>query len=179
MGALAMLDRILLVALTPLALAGGTTTSWLKEQWASHLAPGRVDPPSIRPIGPGPARGLSITRGRDGLLYTQVRINGVPVDMVVDTGASRTILSNEDARRVLSAQAFAPAGDAVPQGRRTGTIMTLGGERDLAIQSLGSVELAGRRYKQLEAGLVDGSPVSVIGLDWLALTGPITISLGA
>lgn len=172
MGAWAMLDRILLVALTPLALAGGTATSWLQGEWARsakallrYEPAGHVGQPGLtaRPAT------LTIHKGGDGLLHTLVRINGVAVDMVVDTGASRTILSNQDAQRVFK----------VPAGLPSGSIMTLGGERELRVQSVNSVEMAGRRFTHLDAGLVDGSPVSVIGLDWLALTGPITISAGA
>lgn len=166
-----MLDRLLLVALTPLALAGGTTTSWLQGQWTGQRSPVAVDAAHTRAsalIG-RPADRLAIHRGGDGLLHTTVNINDVPVDMVVDTGASRTILSMDDAERVL----------AVPSGRPGGKIITLGGQRDLEIRSVGSVEFAGRRFDQLEAGLVAGSRVSVIGLDWLALSGPITISVSA
>jgi aspartyl protease family protein len=171
MGANTMLDRILLVALTPLALAGGTATSWLQHQ----LDHGYGNFAFAKSFKPMPSRtatisgregALAIHRGDDGLLHTLVRINGVPVDMVVDTGASRTILSSDDARRVF----------AVPGGQVTGKILTLGGERELRVQSTTIVEMAGRRYSRLDAGLVEGSPVSVIGLDWLALAGPITIA---
>ena len=168
-----MLDRILLVALTPLALAGGTTTSWLQGEWANTARAifRQQDPGSAgwaRPQ-PGQIQPLAIRKGADGLLHTLVRINDVPVDMVIDTGASRTILSTKDAQRIF----------AVPAGKPAGTIMTLGGERELRLQATGSVEMAGRRFTGLDAGLVAGSQVSVIGLDWLTLTGPITIPASA
>lgn len=164
-----MLDRLLLIALTPLALAGGTATSWVQSRWDG------VQPRQVLPNTPNNFAAISglspvgIARGPDGLFHMLVRINGVPVDMVVDTGASRTILSDDDARRVFPNES----------GELQGRITTFAGERDLRLQTAASVEIMGREFGRLDAGLVDGAPVSVIGLDWLALVGPITIAAGA
>lgn len=154
-----MLERLLLVALTPLALAGGTATSWVQSQW---LAPGRA---AANQQAPAPAGGLPIMRGSDGMLHTIAWINGQAVDMVVDTGASRTILSGADARRVFAERS----------GTRWARIRTFGGDRDLALQVAASVRIAGRDLGQLEAGSLDDAQVSVIGLDWLSRLGPVTI----
>lgn len=160
-----MLDRVLLVALTPLALAGGTATSWLQQHWAGSRTTSPIAA-SPTPGRVGAGTPLAMFKGSDGLLHTLVRINGVQVDMVVDTGASRTILSTHDAQRLFP-------GDS---GNRSGHIRTLGGDRELRVQTAARVEIAGQSFHQLEAGLVDDAPVSVMGLDWLALVGPITIA---
>lgn len=158
-----MLDRMLLLALTPLALAGGTATSWVQTRLASpELHSGAVAVGAPAAVSAG---ALPIARGADGLLHTTARVNGLLVDFVVDTGASRTILSDRDARRVF---AGSPA-------RSLGTIRTLAGERPLRVQQARRVELGGRTYTGLEAGTVTGAKVSVIGLDWLGLAGPITL----
>lgn len=151
-----MLDRVVLVALTPLALAGGTATSWLQDYWHT---PAR--PVASAPVGSP----LMIVRGSDGMLHTVVRINGVAVDMIVDTGASRTILSEADARRVFGDRA----------SPKSGRIRTLAGDRDLRIQTATAVEIGNRPLGPLETATVDGGQVSVIGLDWLGLVGPVTI----
>jgi hypothetical protein len=44
------------------------------------------------------------------------------------------------------------------------------------LQTANSVKMAEREFSDLETGIVEGSEISVIGLDWLALVGPITIS---
>lgn len=163
-----MLDRLLLIALTPLALAGGTATSWMQTQWGqTQFARQRMG--SITTYATLGKSSLAITKGRDGLFHTLVSINGTPVDMVVDTGASRTILSDVDASRVF------PNANGDPAGQ----IRTFGGDRELRLQSAATVEIAGKQFRQLDAGLVKGAPVSVIGLDWLALMGPITLSADA
>lgn len=157
-----MLDRVVLVALTPLALAGGTATSWLQSSW--HNAA----PPSMAASGgtaATTANPLAIVRGSDGMLHTIVRINGVAVDMIVDTGASRTILSEEDARRVFGNRS----------GRKGGRIRTLAGERDLHVRTAADVEIGRRSLGALDTATVEGGEVSVIGLDWLGLVGPVTI----
>ena len=43
-------------------------------------------------------RGVELTRDENGYFYAEVRINGAPVHMLVDTGATVIALSREDAR---------------------------------------------------------------------------------
>lgn len=157
-----MLDRVVLVALTPLALAGGTATSWLQSYW-HNSAPRSMA--AAGGIAASTASPLAIVRGSDGMLHTIVRINGVAVDMIVDTGASRTILSEEDARRVFGTQS----------GLKKGRIRTLAGERDLHVRMATAVEIGRRSLGPLDTATVEGGQVSVIGLDWLGLVGPVTI----
>lgn len=156
-----MLERILLVALTPLALAGGTASSWVQAQWQARQP--FAQPRPGMPARPG-AR-LVLVPAADGMLHTIVRINGVAVDMIVDTGATRTILSEADARRVFGSQASL---------RRT-LIRTLGGDRELHLRTAAAVEIGGKAFAGLDAGTLNQGQVSVIGLDWLGLVGPITI----
>jgi aspartyl protease family protein len=41
-----------------------------------------------------------LRRGRDGHFHARIEVNGVPVDFLVDTGASAIVLSQRDAARV-------------------------------------------------------------------------------
>jgi aspartyl protease family protein len=43
--------------------------------------------------------GLSIDMSQDGHFHMQIEVNGVPLDFMVDTGASDIVLSPQDARR--------------------------------------------------------------------------------
>lgn len=157
-----MLDRVVLVALTPLALAGGTATSWLQAYWHNSASQSVAASGGTRAITANP---LAIVRGSDGMLHTIARINGVAVDMIVDTGASRTILSEHDTQRVFGTRT----------GLKRGRIRTLAGERDLQIQTAATVEIGRQSLGPLDTATVDGGEVSVIGLDWLGLVGPVTI----
>lgn len=155
-----MLARTALIAMTPLALAGGTLTTWLGlHPPVPEGVPGQL----ARPVAPAP---LQVKPGRDTLMHARVVINGQPVDMIVDTGASRTLLSERDARRVFGEGAGQPAG----------RIRTMSGEQDLFAVQADRVKLGGRLYRNLPAARVEGGALSVIGLDWLALAGPVTLA---
>lgn len=155
-----MLYRSFLIALTPVALAGGTLTTWLG---LDRPAPAGVPGQLAHPVAPAP---LQVAPGRDTLLHARVLINGQPVDMIVDTGASRTLLSERDARRVFGGEAGEPAG----------RIRTIGGEQPLYRLQASRVRLGGRLYRNLDAARVEGGTLSVIGLDWLELAGPVTLA---
>jgi len=158
-----MLDRLILVGLAPLALAGGAASTWFE----SRSTPDFDQDEAVSAPRPQTGAGdLSVTKGPDGLLHTVVRINDVPVSMIIDTGANRSILSEEDAERV----AIAPAQPELVK------IRTLGGDKDLLLHRAESVEISGRRFTGLKVGQIEGSAVSIIGLDWLRLAGPLTIS---
>lgn len=43
---------------------------------------------------------ISVPRSPDGHYYLTLEINNVPVDFVVDTGASQVVLTQDDARRI-------------------------------------------------------------------------------
>lgn len=55
-----------------------------------------VDPAGIKNTD----EGLIIHRARDGHFWLRGEINGVPILMMVDTGASNVVLSPDDARRI-------------------------------------------------------------------------------
>ena len=43
---------------------------------------------------------IVLPKARDGHYYMTLEVNGVPVDFVIDTGASQVVLSREDAQRI-------------------------------------------------------------------------------
>lgn len=155
-----MLYRTLLIAMSPVALVGGTVSSWQGDQPA---APSAVPGLLAHPVAPAP---LQVAPGPDSLIHARVVINGQSVNMIVDTGASRTLLSERDADRVFGASPRTPAGQ----------IRTLSGDQDLFVLPASSVKLGGRLYRNLDAGVVEGGSLSVLGLDWLELAGPVTLA---
>jgi aspartyl protease family protein len=48
----------------------------------------------------GPGGTISVPRGRDGHYHVTLKIHGVPVRFMIDTGASSLVLSPQDARKV-------------------------------------------------------------------------------
>ncbi|HEY6868578.1 MAG TPA: retropepsin-like aspartic protease, partial [Novosphingobium sp.] len=103
--------------------------------------------------------------GRDRLVHARAMIDGTPVDFVVDTGATRTVLSGRDARQV-----FGQAG-----GQQIGRIQTFKGYQPLYQGQARTVTLGAVQLHDVPIGLVPDSQVSVLGLDWLALVGPVTL----
>lgn len=157
-----MYEKLLLLAMTPLALFGGATS--LRTEGNLPLPEPKA---AFAQTHSTPQTGttLALTKGPDGLLHTIVLINGVAVDMIVDTGANRSILSENDALRA-----------AVESSQyRTLKIRTLGGERILKLHDVSEIEFAGRRFHHSEVGIVVGASVSIMGLDWLSLAGPVTL----
>lgn len=107
--------------------------------------------------------GITFQSGRDGLFRTTVLFSDTPVEMIIDTGATHSILSQQDAQRLFGSMA----------GREAGQIQTGGGPRLLVLRRLASVEIAGRRLTDVEIGLVADFPVSIIGANWLERLGPL------
>ena len=60
-------------------------------------APAKADPGSGQSINELD-RSIELTRNENGYFYADVQINGAPVHMLVDTGATVIALSREDAR---------------------------------------------------------------------------------
>ncbi|MFC3051041.1 retropepsin-like aspartic protease family protein [Kordiimonas pumila] len=89
---------------------------------------------SIDPAGvTSTDEGLIVHRSNDGHFWVRARLNGVPLLMMVDTGASNIVLSPEDARKsgfsngTLSFRESADtAGGKVPFARATATTFVLG-----------------------------------------------------
>ncbi len=103
--------------------------------------------------------GIELHRGRDGHFAAQLEVNGVPVDFLVDTGASDIVLSEEDARRIginMAALEF------------TGIASTANGRVKTARVRLDTVSFAGRTDHDVGA-TVNGGPLagSLLGMSYL------------
>lgn len=155
-----MLERVALLVISPLALASSSVSAWLGEQ-SNDMAPVRLSALEAT----APASPITLRRGPDGLLHTRVVVNGRDIDMIVDTGATRSILSEADARRVFGSA----------RGVSAGHIRTFTGTVPLQVKRADRVVLGGRTLRHVETGLVSGGTDSVVGLDWLDLVGPVTI----
>ncbi|WP_102109270.1 retropepsin-like aspartic protease family protein [Oceaniglobus roseus] len=111
---------------------------------------------------------IEVPRAVDGHYYLRLGINGVPVDFVVDTGASDMVLSARDARRV---------GIALDRLAYLGQARTANGVVPIAQVRLDSVTLGGMADRNVLAsvngGEMDGS---LLGMSYLQRFGRIEIA---
>lgn len=82
-------------------------------------------------------------RAADGLFYIDAAVNGVPVRFLVDTGASVTVLTKDDAARA----GVAPAGAAT-------TIATVAGDTAMHWGSIERVDLGDAEIGDVAAAIV-------------------------
>ncbi|MEM1373032.1 MAG: TIGR02281 family clan AA aspartic protease [Pseudomonadota bacterium] len=102
---------------------------------------------------------ISVPRQPDGHFYLTLDVNDVPVDFVVDTGASDMVLSAADARRV----GLDPADLAF-----LGQAMTANGPVEIARVTLDTVELGQFRDQRVRASVNGGDMnISLLGMSYL------------
>ena len=110
---------------------------------------------------------IEIPRSFDGHFHLTLNVNGVPVDFLVDTGATDVVLTMEDARRVgIDPDNLAFLGRA----------RTANGEVRTAFATLDSIGVGQITYRNLNAsvnaGEMDGS---LLGMTYLGLFDRIEI----
>lgn len=113
---------------------------------------------------------IEVPRARDGHYYLTLTINNVPVDFVVDTGATQVVLTNEDARRVgLDPDNLAYLGSA----------QTANGTVRIAQVTLDHVQLEDITDRNLRASVNGGDLFeSLLGMDYLNRFSRIEITGG-
>lgn len=101
----------------------------------------------------------SVVRAVDGHYWAEAMVDGRPMRMLVDTGASLVTLSRADAAR---------AGVPVEAGDFTRTLHTASGPIKAAPVVLPSLAVAGVRLTSVEALVVDGDmPAPLLGMSYL------------
>ncbi|MBA3897095.1 MAG: retroviral-like aspartic protease family protein [Sphingomonadaceae bacterium] len=124
------------------------------------LAVAQVVPPRAAPLESSAAVAPhEIERANDRLFYVTAEIDGAPIRMLVDTGASVSVLTRADANRL------GLAADRRGESR----IDTVGGRVAMAWTTLDRVRIGAHRLRRVRAAIVDGGPgVSLIGQDILS-----------
>ncbi|MEM8592732.1 MAG: TIGR02281 family clan AA aspartic protease [Pseudomonadota bacterium] len=102
---------------------------------------------------------ISVPRMPDGHFYLTLDINDVPVEFVVDTGATDVVLSEEDAARI---------GINIDDLAFFGQAMTANGPVDIARVTLDTVELGNFQDTQVRASVNSGQmDISLLGMTYL------------
>ncbi len=110
---------------------------------------------------------IVLPRERDGHYYLTLDVNGVPVNFVVDTGATQVVLTRQDAARIgIDVGALAYLGSA---NTANGTVRT-------AAVRLDTVSLGTMRDTRVRAVVNDGQmDGSLLGMTYLSRFDSITI----
>lgn len=113
---------------------------------------------------------IEVPRAFDGHYYLRLLMNGEPVDVVVDTGASDLVLTREDAARI-----GIPLQDLVYTGRA----MTANGSVRIASARVDEVRLGGIIDRNVRVSINEGEmPGSLLGMSYLQRFDRIEITDG-
>ena len=112
--------------------------------------------------------GIAVPRSQDGHFHLTLNVDGVPVDFLVDTGATDIVLTLEDARRVgIDPENLAFLGRA----------RTANGIVETAYTSVGSVGLGPIRFERVQVAVNGGEMQgSLLGMAFLSRFGRIEIA---
>ena len=114
-----------------------------------------------------PGEGLVLERRGDGHFYADVEVNGVPISMLVDTGASAVALSAEDARR---------AGIATTIGMSEVIGEGAGGAVQGDIVTIDRIRLGDTEKSGVTAAVLKGGSTSLLGQSFLREFDQVEIS---
>ena len=109
---------------------------------------------------------IELSRAGDGHFYADVRINGAPIRMMIDTGASGIALTREDAQLAGIATSIGMS-DVVGEGAS--------GEVHGQWVRLERVELGPLSASGLDAAILDGGQQSLLGQSFLRKFGKVQI----
>ena len=110
---------------------------------------------------------LVLERRRDGHFYADVEVNGVPISMLVDTGASAVALSAEDARR---------AGIATSIGMNEVIGEGASGDVHGDIVTIDRIRLGDAEMSDVSAAVLKGGSMSLLGQSFLREFDSVEIS---
>jgi aspartyl protease family protein len=109
-----------------------------------------------------------VVRAADGLFYVSGTVNGVQVRFLVDTGASATVLTHEDAIR---------AGVLPVVAEFHNVADTANGASSVTWVKVGELQVAGLHVRGMSAAVSSGGlKISLLGQDWLSWLDSVTIT---
>lgn len=131
---------------------------------APEVAPkARIQPAQVKTLG----KTTTIVRSADGLFHVPARIDGKPISMVFDTGASKTLISS----RAISEMDQV---NWVPGSSHR--LQTLDGIVPFRVAKLSELTIGDHSIENIEIGVINtASDISVIGQDVIRTMGRVTI----
>jgi aspartyl protease family protein len=111
-------------------------------------------------VGPAAAGSATLTRAEDGHWWAETKVNGRPIQMLVDTGASSVALTLADARKA----GIDVANLKFNVRMRTANGVALGADVMLERLDLGTVRVRDVPAVVMQKGL----STSLLGMSWLS-----------
>lgn len=131
----------------------------------------------------GAPQRVLISRASDGHFWADVSINGHPIRMMVDTGATSVVLSWPDADRIMNeiASNSAQADGAYLRLKRFAHARSVGGDLPVAEVELDDVRISGIGSRNVTALIAlkwdpQRPTPSLLGMSWLKTLGRIELS---
>jgi aspartyl protease family protein len=160
-----LLQKFLILAGSASLLAFSFPSAF--EQYRQRLA----EEEAVETVVPAPAvqaastptyagRVAQLMAGEDGHFRTEARLNGRPVDVLVDTGATYVSMSEATARRL---------GLQIRSDAYRYKAQTANGETDVAVAKLDRVTIGQVEVRDVEALVTkgDGMPTTLLGMSFL------------
>jgi aspartyl protease family protein len=156
----------------PVIIAGGMIGLMLPSAKQRPAAPAAApaDPRGVRPsyhIGGSGGGETRLVRMDNGHFYAEASVNGQPVHLVVDTGASSVALTVADAQRIgipFSTSEFEVIGTGASGPVRGKSIL------------LDRVEVEGKEVTHVRGAILEGLDVSLLGQSYLSRIGGVQMS---
>jgi aspartyl protease family protein len=126
---------------------------------AHMVGPGEPAASTLPPIYDATEGTVELRRDGNGHFYAEVQINGAPIHMLVDTGATGIALSRDDARAAGVATSIGMP-DVVGEGAD--------GEVHGEFVTLDSVSLGGTTAEHMPAMVLNSGDQSLLGQEFLA-----------
>lgn len=133
---------------------------------STSRAPVAVAVASAKPVTKGETEALMLRRDSSGQFRLEASVNSVPVEFLVDTGADIVALTEEEAANL---------GLDVVEGDFQPVMQTASGVGYGAKVRLDEVEVAGERLHDVEAVVVKGLTVNLLGQSALRKLGSVQL----
>ncbi|MCA1661625.1 MAG: TIGR02281 family clan AA aspartic protease [Novosphingobium sp.] len=109
---------------------------------------------------------MVLTRGGGGQFHLTAQVDGQDTEFLVDTGADMVALTVEEAERL---------GFSVDPSQFVPLTRTASGTGYGAVIRLGTLEVAGGEFREVEAMVLDGLPVNLLGQSVLSQLGQVSL----
>ena len=114
---------------------------------------------------PAPGKVLSPTERKAGRIYLTAVLASAHARLIIDTGASHTILSTQDARRAKAVRIGAAS------------VATAGGVASMEVARVSAVSIGDQTVRDVDVLVSDDVAESLLGLDLLDRIGATHVSL--
>ena len=155
--------RLYIIALAAVGMMGLVAVFMVPRPSAAPVA---IASASAKPEHKSATEALMLQRDSSGQFHLEATVNGLPVEFLVDTGADIVAVTEEEAANL---------GLNVVEGDFQPVMQTASGVGYGAKVRLDEVEVAGERLRDVEAMVVKGLTVNLLGQSALRKLGSVQL----